>query len=189
MISIIISAVIAVFAIVILYLTRGNIIELLDRDVVMYDKNYQIKCDNMKEAFDCLDVVALNGLDVKNNPQFVARAKEAYNGLLCCVNNPKIYQEFYRLTLDTSIGGFSVEDIEKFKIECRNELISKRKGRGEGFKGVGRGSLNGYGGISGLSTTQVSQPVKPAPVKRPPAKPVQRPQPQQPKLPIEDDEN
>jgi len=31
--------VIALFAIIILYLTRSNIIDLLDRDVIMYDTN------------------------------------------------------------------------------------------------------------------------------------------------------
>ena len=71
MISIIISSVIAIFAIVILYLTRNNIIDLLDRDVIMYDENFQQKKESFEEAFNCLDLVAQNGVDIKNNPQFM----------------------------------------------------------------------------------------------------------------------
>ena len=163
--------VIAVFAIVILYLTRSNIIDLLDRDVVMYDKNYQLKKDSLEEAFNCLDLIAQNGVEIKNNPQFITRAKEAYNGLLCTVANPKIYQEFYSKALDISVEGYSIEDIEKFKVACRVELVAKRKG--EGFKGTAVGMLNG-GGL-GQSQSMPSMPQPPRPV-QPKPQPPQRPQ-------------
>ncbi len=179
--------VIAVFAIVILYLTRSNIIDLLDRDVVMYDKNYESKKESLQEAFDCLDIIAQNGIDVKYNPQFIQRAKQAYNGLLCTLNSAKLYQEFYRMAIDTTSSNFSNLDIEKFKISCRSELISKRRSKGEGFKG------NVDNGINNLvPPAQPSpQPVRPAPQPRPqpaqprPQAPAQRPQPTQPRRPDE----
>lgn len=135
--------VIAIFAVVILYLTRSNIIDLLDRDVVMYDKNYETKKESLQEAFDCLDLVAQNGIDIKGNSQFIQRAKKAYNGLLCTLNSPKLYQEFYRMAIDSSASGYSIHDIEKFKIDCRNELIVKRKNKNEVFKGNTVGALDG----------------------------------------------
>lgn len=184
MIATIICVVIAVFAIVILYLTRGNIIDLLDRDVVMYDKNYQMKKESIEEAFNCLDLVSQNGVEIKNNAQYIARAKEAYNGLLCTVTVAKIYQEFYRMAIDINSFGYSVEDIEKFKILCRAELVSKRKSKGDGFKGTASGVLNGFN----QPTTSFTQP-KPQPQQRParPQAPAQRPQPRPQAKPTDED--
>lgn len=183
------GVVIAVFAIVILYLTRSNIIDLLDRDVVMYDKNYQLKKDALEEAFNCLDLVAQNGAEIKSNSQFITRAKEAYNGLLCTVNNPKVYQEFYSKALDINIEGYSIEDIEKFKVLCRAELMGKHKGKGEGFKGSTIGMLNG--GMpknpSVPSMQQGPRPVQPKP-NQPMQRPQQRPIQPQAQRPMEEDE-
>ena len=133
---------IAIFAMVILYLTRNNIIELLDRDVVMYDKNFETKKECLYEAFNCLDLVAQTGSGIKTNQQFIQRAKQAYNGLLCVVTSPKLYQEFYRMTIDQTDSIYSIEDIENFKVLCRAELITKRNRKHEIFKGATSGALN-----------------------------------------------
>ena len=163
--------VVAIFAIVILYLTRSNIIDLLDRDVVMYDKNFEIKKDALNEAFNCLDVLAKNGTDVKSNPQYLQRAKEAYNALLCCVNSPKIYQEFYRMAIDSTASATSGLEIEKFKISCRTELMARRKNKAEGFKG------NDEGGFGGIMRNQIpQQPMqRPAQVRAPQPNQIRRP--------------
>ena len=162
--------VIAIFAIIILYLTRSNIIDLLDRDVVMYDKNYEAKKEALEQGFNCLDLVALNGLDIKNNSQYIQRAKEAYNALLCTLNSAKLYQEFYRMAIDTNVTDYTIEDIEKFKIACRAELITKRKNKNEGFSGSTNGALNA------VSTPMPNMP-------RPQAPAQQRPMPAQPPRP------
>ena len=166
--------VIAVFAIAILYLTRSNIIDLLDRDVVMYDKNFETKKEALHEAFNCLDVVAQNGFEVKMNPQFITRAKQAYNGLLCTLNSAKLYQEFYRMAIDTTSEGYTIQDIEKFKIACRGELITKRKKSKESFKGSTNGALD-----NGFYQAPASQPTQPAVTPRPQPRPAQPTQPTQ----------
>ncbi|MBQ7798625.1 MAG: hypothetical protein IJ371_05830 [Clostridia bacterium] len=182
MVATIICVVIAVFAIVILYLTRSNIIDLLDRDMIMYDKNYALKKESLEEAFNCLDLVAQNGVEIKSNPQFIARAKEAYNDLLCTLYSAKLYQQFYAMAIDVNVSNYSVEDIEKFKIACRAELVSKRKTKGEGFKGTANGVLNG-GNMQNQITSILQQPQSaPMPQPRPqqPAQPRPQPRPQQP---------
>lgn len=175
--------VVALVAIIILYLTRSNIIDLLDRDVVMYDKNYEAKKESLENAFNCLDLVAQNGVEIKNNPQYIQRAKEAYNGLLCTLNSGKLYQEFYRLAIDNTAYGYSIVDIERFKIACRSELIIKRKIKGEGFKGATSGALNmGSGVLMDPQPAPQPRPMQPGPqqMARPaqprPAQPTQRPQ-------------
>lgn len=170
--------IISLFAIVIIYLTRSNIIDLLDRDVILYDKNYELKKDALESCFNCLDDVAQYGESVKNNPQFIKKAKETYNALLCTVQCPKIYQDFYRYAIDKSSAMVSAEELEKFKILCRGELILHKK-KGEGFKGAT--DLN-----VGTQSFRSSQPMQtqsqqPAIQVRPMPRPNPRPaQPQQP---------
>lgn len=184
--------IIALFAIVILYLTRSNIIELLDRDVVMYDKNYETKKNALQQAFTCLDLVSQNGVEIKNNPQYLQKAKEAYNALLCTVNSAKLYKDFYRFAVDNTTSGYTIEDIEKFKISCRKELIVKSKRKGEMFKGATNGSLNDNMPTSNIQSTQ--KPINPMPQQKPvPVKPAQPPRPiarpQAPVQPPKDDNN
>lgn len=168
--------VISLFAIVIIYLTRSNIIDLLDRDVILYDKNYELKKDALESCFNCLDDVAQYGENVKNNPQFTKRAKETYNALLCTVQCPKIYQDFYKYTIDKSSAMVSTEELEKFKILCRGELVLHKK-KGEGFKG----STDVNVGMQNFRPVQPMQPQQPAPQVRPMQRPNPRPaQPQQP---------
>lgn len=170
------AIIIAIFAIIILYLTRKNIIDLLDRDVIMYDKNYQLKKEALESAFNCLDTLAQQGAGVKQSPQFIAEAKEAYNALLCTVYSPKLYQEFYKYALDATVDSFSVEELEKFKITCRVELFYKKKKSGEGFKGnVADGGLTASRPQARPLPPQ--QPIQPRPAQPRPTQPrPQRPQ-------------
>lgn len=172
------GVIIAIFAMVILYLTRSNIIDLLDRDVIMYDKNYELKKDALQSAFDCLDVVAQHGENAKNNPQFVKRAKEAYNALLCTVYSPRIYQEFYRYAIDKTSVFVSADELERFKIVCRGELMAHKR-KGEGFKG----SVDGERVLSAKPMQMpLNQPTQPANQPTQPAMP-QPPQPPRPTQP------
>ena len=118
----------------------------------------------MYEAFNCLDLVAKNGSEIKSNPQFIQRAKQAYNGLLCVVTSPKIYQDFYRMAIDQAEGVYSIEDIEAFKILCRAELISKHKRKNEVFKGSTNGALNtGIAQTRLIPQAQQQRPQQPKP--------------------------
>lgn len=124
------GVVISIFAIIIIYLTRSNIIDLLDKDVIMYDKVYEIKKNAFCAAFDVLDYYEIYGVDVKSSKQFVQKAKTVYNDLMCVSNTTKIYEEFYRLTLDQNTQKISQQDIASFKDLCRHDLglhIKKKK--------------------------------------------------------------
>lgn len=182
--------IISLFAIVIIYLTRSNIIDLLDRDVILYDKNYELKKDALESCFNCLDDVAQYGDNVKNNPQFIKKAKETYNALLCTVQCPKIYQDFYRYTIDKTPSMVSTEELEKFKILCRGELILHKK-KGEGFKGtteINMGTQN-FRPVQPMQSQPPVQPTAQQPVQpvRPMPRPNPNPRPAQPQQPPRDE--
>lgn len=164
--------IISVIAIIILLVLRGNVLNILDKDTLMYDKNYELKKDALQRAFDCLDHVSQNGAEIKNNPQYIQVAKEAYNALLCTVYSPKIYQEFYRLAIDKMEDNYTIEDIEKFKIACRVELLGRKKKSNEIFKGSVVGGLNN-GSLSGNSRTNMRPQPQQPPMQSQPPRPIQ----------------
>lgn len=185
--------IISVFAIIILFLTRSNIIDILDRDVIMYDKNYELKKDALQKAFTCLDYIAANGTEVKNTPQYIQKAKEAYNGLVCTVNSPKVYQEFYKLAIDNMVDNYTIEDIEKFKIACRIELVGRKKKSGEGFKGavsggLNNGSINPMRSMAPQRPQQIPTSQQPQPLRHAQPKPPQAAAAQAPKVYVPQDE-
>lgn len=121
------GVVIAVFAVIILYLTRSNIVDLLDKDAIMYDKVFEIKNNAFQNAFDILDYYEIYGMEVRTSKQFIQKAKSAYNDLMCTANNPKVYEDFYTLTLDQNYVQITVQNIADFKTLCRNDLGLKNK--------------------------------------------------------------
>lgn len=121
------GVVIAIFAIIILYLTRSNIVDLLDKDAIMYDKVYELKKNAFQNAFDILDYYEIYGMEVRGTKQFVQKAKVAYNDLMCMSHNPKIFEDFYTLTLDQNYTQITVQNIADFKALCRQDLGLKNK--------------------------------------------------------------
>lgn len=125
------GVVVSIFSIIIVYLTRSNIIDLLDKDVIMYDKVYELKKNAFCAAFDCIDYYEIYGVDVKSSKQFIQKAKSIYNDLMCVSNTTRIYEEFFKLTLDPNNTKISQLDIANFKDMCRNDLgLHTRKKKG-----------------------------------------------------------
>ena len=116
------GVVIALFAIIILYLTRSNIIELLDKDAIMYDAVFELKQKAFEHAFEVLDLYEMYGMNIRSTKQFIQKAKTACNDLMCTANSPKVYQEFYRLTLDPNHAQVTVQEVANFKVLCRLDL-------------------------------------------------------------------
>lgn len=158
------GVVIAVFAIIVLYLTRSNIVDLLDKDAIMYDKVYELKKVAFQNAFDILDHYELYGMEVRGTKQFIQKAKAAYNDLMCMSHNPKIFEDFYTLTLDSNYTQITVQDIADFKALCRQDLGLKNK------KNKGK-----------IVNSQLVGQIKTAPAQRPQGtRPVSRPMPSRP---------
>lgn len=166
------GVVVSIFAIIIVYLTRSNIIDLLDKDVIMYDKVYELKKNAFCAAFDCLDYYEIYGVDVKSSKQFIQKAKTIYNDLMCVANTPKIYEDFYKLTLDQNNTKISQLDISSFKDMCRHDLGLHTKKKKGGKKSVDTTPI-----VSQLSTVSPTQNAGPRTMAPQPAQAPARPAP------------
>lgn len=162
------GVVIAVFAIIILYLTRSNIVDLLDKDAIMYDKVYELKKNAFQNAFDVLDLYELYGIEVRSSKQFVQKAKASYNDLMCMSHNPKIYEEFYSLTLDTTNRQITVQNIADFKALCRQDLgLKNLKKKKKEVNTQLVGQRNGANQQKVLPSQSSARPQNPKPTPRP----------------------
>lgn len=119
-----IGGVVSIIAVILIYMTRVNIVNILDRDSLLFDNNYDLKKKAIQNSMDMVDYLASYGDKIKSNKDYITKCKEAYNELLCVANSKTLVDNFYELTL----GGNEVTQtqIDNYKIDCRLELGFKQ---------------------------------------------------------------
>lgn len=118
--------IVALFAIIILYLTRKNILDILEKDVILFDKNFELKKQAISKALELTDEISLRGKVSASNAEFSKQAKQCYNDLLCVLSDVRVADEFYSIAIDTTV---EINDtrIAQFKLMCRNDIGLKTK--------------------------------------------------------------
>ena len=182
--------VVALVAIIVLFLTRQNILDILDKDVILFDKNFELKKQAIERAMLMIDELEEKGTQTKSNLEFAENAKKTYNELLCVVSDVRVADEFYSLVVDKASMPTSAQ-YAHFKLVCRHDIgLSNKKA-----KLLKRAKTNNadidmqlpemptstFGGS--YDTPRATNYVQPQPVNRPvqPSQPTQAPrvQPQQ----------
>lgn len=118
--------VVAVVAIIVLLLTRKNILDILNKDAILFDHNFEVKKQAISKALTLTEDVLTMGDKVKTLAEFKKRAKDAYNDLLCVVSNVEVADEFYEITLNQNQSIDPVQ-IAEFKLLCRKDIGLKTK--------------------------------------------------------------
>ena len=123
------GVIVAIIAIVVLFLTRENILDILDKDVILFDKNFELKKQAIERAMLLVDELSEKGDQEKGNYEFAEKAKRTYNELLCVVSDARVADEFYNLAVDNSTA-VSATKIANFKLLCRADIgLSNKKAR------------------------------------------------------------
>ncbi len=160
---------VSLIGIIIMFMTRNNILDILDKDIILFEKNFDIKMNAVTKALNLADEVANFGKEITRRPDFEEKAKEAYNDLMCIATNTKVVDEFYSIALDPNVTVDSVR-ITKFKLLCRKDIGLKAK-HSKALKQQNNAKDN-MNSFNSYSQPRPSQPVNPAPV-RPVARPSQ----------------
>jgi len=123
-----------------------------------------------ENAFETLDLFEIYGMNIRSTKQFIQKAKTACNDLMCTANSPKVYQEFYRLTLDSNHVQVTVQEVANFKLLCRLDLGLKDKK-------VKKQKTDTSPVITQLKTSDSATPSKPMmpSSSKAPARPIARP--------------
>ncbi len=143
------SIVVALFAVIILFLTRKNILDILEKDVILFDKNFELKKQAIEKSLKLVDAV-MNDSDLHNDKEFKIEVQDCYNELLCVVSDVKIAREFFVLATAKN-GQPNAYQVAQFKLACRHDIGLSNKG---------------------LKADKTSRPV---PVKEPKQKEIKRP--------------
>lgn len=121
--------VVALVAIIIMFLTRQNILDILDKDVILFDKNFELKKQAIERAMLMIDELEEKGSQIKMNLEFAENAKRTYNELLCVVSDVRVADEFYSLSVDKTVMPTSSQ-YAHFKLVCRHDIgLSNKKAK------------------------------------------------------------
>lgn len=121
--------VVALVAIIVLFLTRANILDILDKDVILFDKNFELKKQAIETSMLMIDELDEKGEQAKADFEFAERAKKTYNELLCVVSDARVADEFYNLTLDKTVAP-TASSLAHFKLLCRRDIgLSNKKSK------------------------------------------------------------
>lgn len=121
--------VVALVAIIVLFLTRANILDILDKDVILFDKNFELKKQAIETSMLIIDELDEKGEQLKSSFEFEERAKKTYNELLCVVSDARVADEFYNLTLDKTVA-LTATNLAHYKLLCRHDIgLSNKKSK------------------------------------------------------------
>lgn len=168
------GSVLALVAIVVMFLTRHSILNILSKDTILYDQNFETKMRSINLAYSVVDEIVQYGDAIKSSPDFVEKAKRAYNELLCVLSDVRIADEFQTIALENK-HPYNIARIAQFKLMCRKDLGLKT-GKSHAVKRA----------LELKEATQMTQPqfvpAQPAQVQQPATAPVQptQPMPQRP---------
>lgn len=123
------GVIIALVAMIVLFLTRQNILDILDKDVILFDKNFELKKQAIERAMLMADELEEKGAQTKSNLEYVETAKKTYNELLCVVSDVRVADEFYNLIVDQTSMPTATQ-FAHFKLLCRHDIgLSNKKAK------------------------------------------------------------
>ena len=112
---------VSIFAVIIIYLTRKNILDILDKDVILFSRNFELKKTAIENSFKLADEIQEKGEQIVSNLEFNQRAKTVYNELLCVVSDARVADEFYNLAIENTLP-ITESRIAQFKLHCRKDI-------------------------------------------------------------------
>lgn len=148
--------IVSVFAVIILYLTRKNILDILDKDVILFDRNFEIKKSVLEQAFNVVDKLEQQP-SLLNNADFKQQALSCYNSLLCVVSDLKVARAFYSIAIK---GEKAISNIG-FKLMCRADIGLANK-RSSKTKNQAKTRVNQVETAPVQTPPPAEQPTKPA---------------------------
>lgn len=120
------GCVLALFAIIIMFATKQNIKNLLNKDEILFYENFNLKKDSILKALNLLDEIPNRGIAIKRNPEFNQKAQQCYNDLLCVISDIRVADEFYDVALSDSLE-MNMPRMAQLKLMLRDDLGLKIK--------------------------------------------------------------
>ena len=114
------SLILSVIAIVVMFIMRKNMLDILNKDTLVFSKNYEIKKQAFDKAMFVLDDIQL-GAPRSNSVEYSRKMNQIYNDLLTVSSDVRIADTFYAMVKDTT-KQLTEADFASFKLLVRKEL-------------------------------------------------------------------
>ena len=114
-----VGMVVAIISIIIILIIKQDIKDVLSRDVILFDQNFMLKKQAIEKCLKLLDDMNATPA-VAKNAEFVRRAKECYNELICVLNNISIADKFLDFAINK--GDISSAELNNFKLLMRKDI-------------------------------------------------------------------
>lgn len=153
----IVGMAVAVISIIVVLIIKKDIKDVLNLNVVLFDQNFMIKKQAIEKCLKLLD--DLNATPaVAKNPEFIRRAKESYNELICVLNNIANAYKFLDYTLNK--GEISAAELNNFKISMRKDIgLNLKHAKKQSTKmAKPANSLNSINNFSATNSTSTTNP-------------------------------
>ena len=121
-----VSLILCVITIVIIFLLRKNIIDIINKDTLIFSKNFEIKKSAFDKAMFILDEIH-QGAPRSNSIEYNRKMNQIYNDLLTVATDVRIADVFYAMVKDTT-KQLTESDFASFKLLVRKELGLSTKG-------------------------------------------------------------
>lgn len=170
---------VAIISILVICFVKSDIRNMLNKDVILFDQNFELKKNALNKALEMIDEIETRGEQVTLMPEYVDRARKVYNELICVVTNMRVADEFHSITIDKDAQITPIR-LANFKLAVRYDIGLSNKNANI-VKRAKNTSFNTNETMMKARTIneqysyeQPSQPVQPAQ----PSQPVRRPAPQ-----------
>ena len=120
------ALVISFMACITLLLLKKNVKDILQKDALIFDENFQAKKAIVLESFSVVDSVLKYGKNVINNPSYYEKAKNCYNGLICVVTDSLLIDAYMNIALNIDYP-INADLVTTYKILCRKDIGLKTK--------------------------------------------------------------
>lgn len=120
------SLILSVISIIVMIIMRKNIVDILNKDSLIYSKNYEIKKQAFEKAMYILDEIKM-GAPRSNSVEYSRKMNQIYNELLTVSSDVRIADTFIAMAKDTS-KQLTDADFANFKLLLRKELGLNIKG-------------------------------------------------------------
>ena len=120
------SLILSVVVVVVMFLLRKNMLDILNKDTLIFSKNFEIKKQAFDKAMYILDEIQA-GAARSNSMEYNRKMNQIYNDLLTVTTDVRIADTFYAMVKDTT-KQLTDADFASFKLLVRKELGLSTKG-------------------------------------------------------------
>jgi len=116
----ILSIALSIITIIIIFILRKNVIDILNKDAIIFSKNFEIKKAAFDKAMYIIDEIGA-GAPRSKTVEYSRKMNQIYNDLMLVSSDVRIADTFIAITTNLTKVVTS-DDVANFKLMCRKDL-------------------------------------------------------------------